>query len=49
MHIRDLEMPMLLPGVKVNTSPTNHRFINQLQLERFDGKRWAPFGEILSE
>jgi len=48
-HIRDLEMPMLLPGVKVNTSPTNHRFINQLQLERFDGKRWAPFGEILSE
>jgi branched-chain amino acid transport system substrate-binding protein len=48
-HIHDVELPMLLPGIKVNTSPSNHRFINQLQLERFDGRRWVPFGEILSE
>jgi branched-chain amino acid transport system substrate-binding protein len=48
-HMHDAEFPMLLPGVKVNTSPTNYRGFNQLQLEKFDGKRWAPFGEIIGE
>jgi len=48
-HIHDAEFPLLLPGVKVNTSPTNYRAFNQLQLEKFDGKRWVPFGEIIGE
>jgi branched-chain amino acid transport system substrate-binding protein len=48
-HMHDVEFPMLLPGVKVNTSPTNYRGFNQLQLEKFDGKRWVPFGEIIGE
>jgi branched-chain amino acid transport system substrate-binding protein len=48
-HMHDVEFPMLLPGVKVNTSPTNYRGFNQLQLEKFDGKRWVQFGEIIGE
>jgi branched-chain amino acid transport system substrate-binding protein len=48
-HMHNVEFPMLLPGIKVNTSPTNYRLFNQLQLEKFDGKRWAPFGEIIGE
>ena len=48
-HMHDVEFPMLLPGVKVNTSPTNYRGFNQLQLEKFDGKRWVKFGEIIGE
>ena len=48
-HMHNVEFPMLLPGIKVNTSPTNCRLFNQLQLEKFDGKRWAPFGEIIGE
>jgi branched-chain amino acid transport system substrate-binding protein len=48
-HMHDVEFPMLLPGIKVNTSPTNYRGYNQLQLEQFDGKRWVPFGEIIGE
>ena len=48
-HMHDVEFPMLLPGIKVNTSPTNYRGFNQLQLEKFDGKRWVPFGEIIGE
>jgi branched-chain amino acid transport system substrate-binding protein len=48
-HMHDAEFPMLLPGVKVNTSPTNYRGFNQLQLEKFDGKRWLPFGEIVGD
>ena len=47
--MQNVEFPMLLPGIKVNTGPTNYRFYNQLQLEKFDGKRWAPFAEIIGE
>jgi branched-chain amino acid transport system substrate-binding protein len=48
-HMHDVEFPMLLPGIKANTSPTNYRGFNQLQLEKFDGKRWVPFGDIIGE
>ena len=48
-HMHEVEFPMLLPGIKVNTSPTNYRGFNQLQLQKFDGKRWAPFGKIIGE
>jgi branched-chain amino acid transport system substrate-binding protein len=48
-HMHDVELPLFLPGIKLNTSPTNYRGYNQLQLIKFDGKRWAPFGDILGE
>jgi branched-chain amino acid transport system substrate-binding protein len=48
-HMNDVEFPMLLPGIKINTSPTNYRGYNQLQLEKFDGKRWVLFGDIIGE
>jgi branched-chain amino acid transport system substrate-binding protein len=46
-NLRDFELPMLLPGIKVNTSPTNYYAVQQLQLMRFDGKRWERFGGLL--
>jgi branched-chain amino acid transport system substrate-binding protein len=48
-HMRDVEFPLLLPGVKVNTSPTNYRGYNQMQLVKFDGTRWVPFSDIIGE
>ncbi len=48
-HIHDVEFPMLLPGIRVNTSPTNYRLFNQLQLEKFDGKRWVLRGDVIGE
>jgi branched-chain amino acid transport system substrate-binding protein len=45
-NIRDLELPMLLPGIKVNTSPTNFFPINQMQLVRFEGDGWVLFGDV---
>ena len=45
-NLKDLENPMLLPGIKINTSPTDHRPLKQMQLQRWDGKRWARFGSI---
>jgi branched-chain amino acid transport system substrate-binding protein len=37
---------MLLPGVKLNTSPTDFAPIEQMQLAKFDGERWVLFGDI---
>lgn len=39
--LKALQLPMLLPGITVNTSPTNYFPINQVQLERFDGAHWT--------
>jgi branched-chain amino acid transport system substrate-binding protein len=44
-HLKDFSMPMLLPGVTVDTSPTNYFPFGELQMERYDGTRWAPFGK----
>jgi branched-chain amino acid transport system substrate-binding protein len=44
--IRDLELPMLLPGIKINTSPTDHVPVDQMQFMRFNGKTWERFGEL---
>jgi branched-chain amino acid transport system substrate-binding protein len=46
-NLRDLELPMLLPGVKVSTSPTDYYAVQQSQLMRFDGKRWVRFGDLV--
>ncbi len=47
-NLKDLALPMLLPGIKVNTSPTDHYPIEQMQLMRWNGKQWARFGELLN-
>jgi branched-chain amino acid transport system substrate-binding protein len=39
---------MLSPGIKINTSPDNYFLIRQLQLARFNGEMWEPFGELIS-
>jgi len=44
--IHDLELPMLLPGIKINTSPTDHVPVDQMQFMRFNGKSWERFGEL---
>jgi ABC-type branched-subunit amino acid transport system substrate-binding protein len=45
-NLKDFELPLLLPGMKINTSPTDHAPIEQEQLAKFDGERWVLFGEI---
>jgi branched-chain amino acid transport system substrate-binding protein len=44
--IRDLELPMLLPGIRINTSPTDHVPVDQTQFMRFNGKSWERFGGL---
>ena len=47
--IENLELPMLLPGIRVNTSPTDYLPVEQLQFVQFDGKRWVRIGEVLGK
>jgi branched-chain amino acid transport system substrate-binding protein len=46
--IHDLKLPMLLPGILVSTSATDFAPIKQMQLIKFDGSTWHPFGEVIS-
>jgi len=46
--IKDHELGGLLPGVKINTSPTDFAPLSQLQLMRFKGGTWERFGDIIS-
>jgi len=46
-NLKDLQLPMMLPGILVKTSPTNFHPIRQMQLQRFDGERWVLFGSII--
>ncbi len=47
-NLKDVELEMLLPGIKVNTSPTDFYPIEEMQLMRFNGERWELFGPVLS-
>ena len=46
-NLHDLELRTLLPGIKINTSPTNYRPMRALQLMKWDGKTWARFGDVI--
>ncbi|HZB94550.1 MAG TPA: ABC transporter substrate-binding protein [Herpetosiphonaceae bacterium] len=45
-HLRQVENPILLPGIRINTSQTDYRPIKQLQLMRWTGKTWDLFGNV---
>jgi branched-chain amino acid transport system substrate-binding protein len=45
--LHGLENPMLLPGITISTSATNHRPIKAMQLQRWDGTTWVRFGGLI--
>jgi branched-chain amino acid transport system substrate-binding protein len=46
--MKNLVVPLLLPGIKINTSPTDFFPIQSVQLAAFDGETWKLFGDVLS-
>jgi branched-chain amino acid transport system substrate-binding protein len=46
-NLQNFELPLLIKGIKLNTSPTDFAPIEQEQLAKFDGERWVPFGELV--
>jgi branched-chain amino acid transport system substrate-binding protein len=47
-NLHDLRIGMLLPGITINTSPTDFAPIKQMQMERFNGQTWELFGPIVN-
>jgi branched-chain amino acid transport system substrate-binding protein len=47
-NLKDLELGMLLPGIKINTSATDFYPIQQMQMLRFTGERWELIGPVMS-
>jgi branched-chain amino acid transport system substrate-binding protein len=46
-NLKDFELGLLLPGVKINTSPTNYYPVQQMQLTRFNGASFDNFGPVV--
>jgi branched-chain amino acid transport system substrate-binding protein len=47
--LKNFEPDTLLPGIKINTSPTDFAPIKQLQMMRFKGEKWELFGGIIGD
>jgi len=47
-NLEDLKLPMLLPGIEINTSPSDYFPIKQMQMRRFTGEYWERFGPIIT-
>ena len=48
-NLKDFELPMLLPGIKINTSPDNYNPIRQEVLASFNGESWELFGDSITD
>jgi branched-chain amino acid transport system substrate-binding protein len=46
-NLKDLELGMLLPGIKINTSPTDYFPVEQMQMSRFNGEHGELFGSAI--
>jgi len=47
-NVKDFRTEVLLPGIMINTSPTDFAPLSQLQLMRFKGEKWNLFGDVVS-
>src|ERR1700685_1208081 len=46
--LKDFVPDTLLPGIKINTSPTDFAPIAQLQMRQIKGGQWVMFGDVIS-
>jgi branched-chain amino acid transport system substrate-binding protein len=47
-NLHQFSVPMLLPGITVNTTRTDFAPVKQVQMARFDGTKWELFGPLIS-
>ncbi|MCW5704956.1 MAG: ABC transporter substrate-binding protein [Xanthobacteraceae bacterium] len=46
--LKGLQIPMMVPGIVINTSARDHAPIEQMRMMRFDGGHWQHFGPVRS-
>ena len=44
-HLKDMKVPLLLPGITVTTRPDDYSTINRFWIQRFEFGRWTPIGD----
>jgi branched-chain amino acid transport system substrate-binding protein len=47
-NLKNVDLPLLLPGIKVNTSASDYYPLQSVQLQKFEGETWKLFGDVLS-
>jgi branched-chain amino acid transport system substrate-binding protein len=47
-NLRNLELGLLLPGMRIDTGPNDFAPIKQMQMERFNGERFELFGPVMT-
>lgn len=47
-NLKNVEINVLLPGIKLNSGPNDYFPIEQMQMQRFTGERWELFGPVMS-
>jgi len=45
----DMDLPLLLPGIKVHTTPTDFFPLKQMRLAHFEGEQWVLFGDVIGQ
>jgi branched-chain amino acid transport system substrate-binding protein len=46
-NLKNVKLPLLLPGITLNTGPNDHAPVEQAQLARFKGTQWVLFGDVI--
>jgi branched-chain amino acid transport system substrate-binding protein len=46
--LKDLKLPLLLPGISISTGPNDFYPVEQAQLARFTGTQWKLFGDVIA-
>ena len=46
--LKNFTSDVLLPGIKINTSPDDFFPIEQMQLMKFNGESWELFGDVIT-
>jgi len=47
-NLSKLQLPVIAPGIEINTSPTDYQPFSQLRLGRFNGNNFVPFSDVIS-
>ncbi len=47
--LKGVRIPLLLPEITIDTSPTDYRPIESMRYMRFNGRGWEYFGEVMTE
>jgi branched-chain amino acid transport system substrate-binding protein len=47
--LRNVQLPLLLPGITANTGPDDYLPFQQVRMRRFDGKSWVGIGDLIDD